>query len=333
MSSPIQNNNRILWPEEQTIRNKSTCTIYTNRKNYANLPAEIFLSIFDFTDLTTIYTLTCTTHAFRQLITNSIPNKIFTKLFIHPIHAPVILHGHLGTVKTIQAYPSMSNIDLTCLLIKNNHLKALEMYWKTSSPAADNNIAIRRASRAGHVEIVKLLLQDKRVDPSANSSEAISDAIKIGNMEIVNLLLQDERVNPSADENEGMFWAIENGYKEFVKILLQNKRFDPSVKDNKVIYQAIRCNCLEIVKLTLQDPRVDPRDKNCKIIHLAFTKDNKEVIELFLQHEKVNPAIMLTLALYYKRRDIVELCLENPRLDFSFDPSLEQETERFLKEF
>lgn len=40
-------------------------------------------------------------------------------------------------------------------------------------PAAHDNYAIRFASRKGHFEIVRLLLQDKRVDPSAKNHEAI----------------------------------------------------------------------------------------------------------------------------------------------------------------
>jgi len=43
--------------------------------------------------------------------------------------------------------------------------------------------------------VVKLLLQDERVDPSDNNNWAIQMASKNGHIEVVKLLLQDKRVS------------------------------------------------------------------------------------------------------------------------------------------
>ncbi|RKP15756.1 hypothetical protein ROZALSC1DRAFT_26088, partial [Rozella allomycis CSF55] len=60
-------------------------------------------------------------------------------------------------------------------------------------PSADNNYAIRLASKNGHTEIVKQLLTNPTVDPSAENNYAICRASKKGHADIVKLLLDDLR--------------------------------------------------------------------------------------------------------------------------------------------
>ena len=42
-----------------------------------------------------------------------------------------------------------------------------------------------------------------------------------GHLEVVKLLLQDSRVDPSAEDNGAIRWASFNGYLEVVKLLEQ----------------------------------------------------------------------------------------------------------------
>ena len=64
--------------------------------------------------------------------------------------------------------------------------------------------AICLASEYGHVEAVRLLLNDPRVDPSADSNYAIRCSSNNGHAEVVKLLLDDPRVDPSADNNDAI---------------------------------------------------------------------------------------------------------------------------------
>ena len=72
------------------------------------------------------------------------------------------------------------------------------------------------AAQNGHLEVVKLLLQDNRVDPSADYNygnlndididfsqldKAIKEATKKGYYEIVRLLLQNPVINPAVQDN------------------------------------------------------------------------------------------------------------------------------------
>ena len=66
------------------------------------------------------------------------------------------------------------------------------------------------AAENGHIEIVKLLLNDKRVNPAANMDQAIGSAAANGHIEIVKLtLLADKRVNPADNNNYALRLAAE----------------------------------------------------------------------------------------------------------------------------
>lgn len=57
------------------------------------------------------------------------------------------------------------------------------------------------------------------VIPSARNNEALSTAAMNGHLEIVKLLLADRRVNP-ADTNYAIILASMDGYSDIVKLLL-----------------------------------------------------------------------------------------------------------------
>ena len=55
-------------------------------------------------------------------------------------------------------------------------------------PSVNYNYAICKASREGHVEVVRLIMKDPRVDPSAFGNYAIRYASWRGHVEVVQLL-------------------------------------------------------------------------------------------------------------------------------------------------
>lgn len=86
-------------------------------------------------------------------------------------------------------------------------------------PSADDNHAIKVASWKGHWEVVKLLLKDKRVDPSAQSNEALLCASIKGHSKVMELLLKDKRVNPYARRGAAFRYAYEDGHWKVVELL------------------------------------------------------------------------------------------------------------------
>ena len=107
-----------------------------------------------------------------------------------------------------------------------------------------------------YIEVLKLLLQDSRVDPSAENNYAIIRASYHGYTEVVKLLLQDSKVDPSADNNYAFRVASYYSFIDIVKLLLQDSRVDPSAKDNYAFRVASHSGNSQLVKLLLKDPRV-----------------------------------------------------------------------------
>jgi ankyrin repeat protein len=87
-------------------------------------------------------------------------------------------------------------------------------------PAANNNFAIRLASRNGHIEVVQELLKTNKVDPAAENNYAIRGAIKNDHIEVVRELLSTGKVNPF---EKGLFGsayelAISENRVEIIKL-------------------------------------------------------------------------------------------------------------------
>jgi ankyrin repeat protein len=129
------------------------------------------------------------------------------------------------------------------------------------------------AIRYKRVDIVKILLEDGRVDPSVidnrgNSALHTACENEIGNTEIVRLLLEDARTNPMAQnffQQNALMIACQYKLIEIIKILLEDGRTDPSVGTNwgqTPLHVLCNGSSLIGVKILLEDPRVDPFKKN-----------------------------------------------------------------------
>jgi hypothetical protein len=164
-------------------------------------------------------------------------------------------------------------------------------------PSAEDNGAIRRASKYGHHECVALLLADERVDPSAANNVAIRVASLNGHHECVALLLADERVDPSAKNNEAIRWASSKGHHECVTLLLADERVDPSAENNYAIRVASANGYHECVALLLADDRVDPSAANNVAIRVASLNGHHECVALLLADERVDPSASVNLAI------------------------------------
>jgi len=94
------------------------------------------------------------------------------------------------------------------------------------------------ASRNGHAEVVKILLDRKEVHPDKPSElgcAPLSWAAACGHEGVVKILLREEEVNPNKPDNDGrtpLLLAAEDGHAGVVKILLGQKEVDPYKSDH-----------------------------------------------------------------------------------------------------
>ena len=70
-------------------------------------------------------------------------------------------------------------------------------------------MAIRSAAMNGHLEVVKELMRDNRVDASAKNNDAVRSALLNGHISVVKELIKDPRVNDYIIQEGGLEYQIE----------------------------------------------------------------------------------------------------------------------------
>ena len=122
--------------------------------------------------------------------------------------------------------------------------------------------ALYAASYYGHLQVVKILIQDAHLDPSVDNNSAVIVASNFGHLEIVRFLMQDKRMDLSKGFGLlSVLLASEKGHPEIVKFLLQHESVKPIVSDKLVsmaIREAFDNNHLTIVDFLVEYRPVKP---------------------------------------------------------------------------
>jgi len=120
----------------------------------------------------------------------------------------------------------MKNKELLFNLIRENNVEKVEQLLKNeNADLSTYNTAFMIAAYRNHFEIVKLILKYTNVDPSADDNIILRTVACKGYLEVVEILLKDKRVNPPRFT---INLAAQNGHLEIVKLLLKDKRIDPT---------------------------------------------------------------------------------------------------------
>lgn len=109
----------------------------------------------------------------------------------------------------------------------------------------------------GHTNIAQLLLTDDRF---LLSGDALVEACIEGHLEMVKLILKDGRIEPSYDSSRCLVEACKFGHKDVVCVLLEDGRVDVLEDDSKALYKASKYRHYEIVEILLErEAHVSPR--------------------------------------------------------------------------
>jgi len=128
---------------------------------------------------------------------------------------------------------SDGKVEEVIKLLQNSQIN---INWQ--DPELSRTPFFRACGYSGHIEIVKLLLNDKRVDVNkVNKYEATPFLIACqeGRIEIVKILLNDKRIDICKVKNDGAtpFWqACYQGHIDIVEILLNDNRVDINQAEN-----------------------------------------------------------------------------------------------------
>jgi len=192
----------------------------------------------------------------------------------------------------------------------------------------------------GYIDIVKLLLNDNRVDINKADNYGFTpfwNACENGHAEIVRLLLNDKRVdiNKSGkyddDDDCGalFFVACRNGHTDTVKLLLNDQRIDINKAHSGATPFWIACReaRIEIVKLLLNDQRIDINRTSIDgetPFFVACQTEQIEIVKLLLSDERVdiNKAdydgkTPFSIACTFGKTEVVKLLLNDQRVDLN----------------
>jgi hypothetical protein len=205
----------------------------------------------------------------------------------------------------------MSKLTYLVEACKLGDMKTVTRFLETKgvNPTYKNNAALHAAVFNGHLDIVKALLQDSRVnDNISDKNKAIVIASENGRTDVVDYLLQDLRLL-RVDPTEAIDVAFSNKHFDVVDRLLKDFRIhhapiaimraydrnfdtdlttiDPSLYDNWLIRRASELGDIKTVNYLLNDSRVDPSAVNNNAVRMASKNGHNEVVERLLLDDRV----------------------------------------------
>lgn len=203
-----------------------------------------------------------------------------------PPHSPAVTRGltalALQEAFDVLVYRGTRCMEVFTLLLADPRLDL----------AAAFNSAVEGASTQGHVELLRVVLSDARVEmvERRRLNGALVNASENGHLDAVELLLADARVDPSHGENRAFRYACENRRLHVVVRLLANARVDPTARDNSAIFHASRLGHLEIVRVLLEDGRADAASRGNTALLMACDSNHAGVVALLLADGRADPA-------------------------------------------
>lgn len=192
-------------------------------------------------------------------------------------------------------------------LIKNTDL----------NPAANKNSALRIACCNGNLELVKLLLTDKRVTKCGHID--LRQAVKNRHYNVVSFLINENLVNPTIDSNISLILAAESGCTDSLNLLLNDKRVNPTYHQiNHAFSLACSNGFLIPMEILLKIKEINPNYRNNYALLNSSAKNFADSLEKLLSFSSVNPSFnnneALILAAENGSTDTLKLLLNDSRL-------------------
>eukprot|EP00818_Percolomonas_sp_WS_P001967 CAMPEP_0117435832 /NCGR_PEP_ID=MMETSP0759-20121206/688_1 /TAXON_ID=63605 /ORGANISM="Percolomonas cosmopolitus, Strain WS" /LENGTH=500 /DNA_ID=CAMNT_0005227399 /DNA_START=297 /DNA_END=1799 /DNA_ORIENTATION=+ len=158
---------------------------------------------------------------------------------------------------------------------------------ETVSPGACNQRALRKAAKHGNFKCCKLLLAHKEVHPTA---QCVIKALDRKQFSVVKLLLDDGRIDPSMEDGAILHRAASCGQLDLVHILLKNPEVRPESKDNRALRYAAYNGHAEVVQFLLKFPEVNPFTQNYSALRRASKRGHTDVVQVLLEDSRCKPA-------------------------------------------
>jgi hypothetical protein len=162
------------------------------------------------------------------------------------------------------------------------HAKVVERLLKDDRVNASR--ACEGAFRSGHIEVAKVVLENDRVDMVAEGKRALVAASEQQAAHVVKLLLQDKRLECCAKEAALLLrTACCLGDTKWVKELLSDNDVKPAEVE-RLFEGPAKHGHAEVVKMLLQDGRADPKDA----LELAVCFGHQDVVKLLMDDTRMH---------------------------------------------
>ena len=179
---------------------------------------------------------------------------------------------------------------------EHGHMDSVKLLLQDPTFMVTNEFSLLGAAMAGHADIVKLLLQDTRISeivfPHGSTdphSSALFVATEYGHAEVVRVLLQDGRVDPSSSgTNDALLIATCRGDAKIVELLLEKVDPNQVASGDSPLVCAIEFERVEVVRVLLEDGRIDPSDSCNAALAAARCEGNLDIINMLLQDGRVS---------------------------------------------
>jgi|ETNvirenome_6_85_1030632.scaffolds.fasta_scaffold00182_5 ankyrin repeat protein len=207
---------------------------------------------------------------------------------------------------------------------------------KNFDPTFNDNYPLKQSIKNNNIDVVKLLIEDKRIDISKIREEMIKIAENLAYIDILKLLKNDD--------NSELTEYYTKKFKEIAKLFPERihfiKAFTIAIKSctqimvdlligciqhkytNKAILYACKSNYENIVILLLDDDSFDVVTGNNLLIHYSYN-GNYRLVELLLKNKKIQPNYKsnrcIVDALKQRKLDIVKLLIKDSRLDLAMN--------------
>jgi hypothetical protein len=161
--------------------------------------------------------------------------------------------------------------------------------------------ALMSATRANHVDIVRVLLRHEKVDVNAQRRTDGEAALHIASAEglfgVVNLLLEHNNLKVNLPRNDGrtaLMVASANGHEEVVENLLKNTVVDVNAKSKDcttALHIASAEGRVDVVKRLLANKHVDAKIKNNNGSTALDVAKHKALAPIFCDHDEAVKAV------------------------------------------
>eukprot|EP01117_Protostelium_nocturnum_P003805 TRINITY_DN15066_c0_g1_i1.p1 TRINITY_DN15066_c0_g1~~TRINITY_DN15066_c0_g1_i1.p1 ORF type:complete len:359 (-),score=74.09 TRINITY_DN15066_c0_g1_i1:185-1150(-) len=237
-----------------------------------------------------------------------------------------------------------SNVEAVKFLLTRKGIDPSQSIFVGKSEDFSGEIyAIVQAGGCKNIEIVRELL-DRGVDASVEGNEAIKIAVYDGSLDIVKLLVQDKKVYDRADSEllklvvaknyvevasqiikphlcgDGYYpyltKAVEEGNIEMFKLFMDRPKIDGNLRLTNILSLAANGGHHKMVDYMLNLHKIPPHgDAMKRPAELGY----HEVVELFLKDGRASPDGALLSAACNGHHKVVEILLMDERIDPTID--------------